>query len=320
MQTPKATPKDFFLWAGAMLMLYGSAIAFIRLLIDYINYAFPDALSYYTWDPYQGSVSFEIASLIVLFPAFLILMRAIRRDIAEDPSRSDVWVRRWALYLTVFIAGLTIAGDLITFIYYFLSGQDITVRFILKVLVVLLVAGGGFMHFLADIWGFWVKYPARARSVGWSVLVLIVLSIAAGFFIIGTPWEARVMRLDNQRVQDLQNIQSQVLSFYQQKQMLPSVLAQLEDPTLYFDIPKDPETGMEYEYIKDADLGFELCATFAAPNKENTVATGISARPTAAPRAYGVVGDADWDHGAGRTCFVRSIDPDFFPPFNKAAQ
>jgi hypothetical protein len=314
MQQSKTTPKDFFLWAGAMLMLYGSAIAFIRLLIDYINYVFPDALSYYSWDPYQGSVSFEIAMLIVLFPAFLILMRAIRRDIIEDVSRADVWVRRWALYLTVFIAGLTIVGDLITFVYYFLSGQDITVRFLLKVAVVLLVAGGGFMHFLADLWGFWVKYPARARSVGWGVAALIFLSIVSGFLIIGTPWEARLARLDNQRVQDLQSLQSQILSFYQQKQMLPVALNLLQDPTLYYNVPVDPETGAQYEYMKNADLGFELCATFDAPSRAT-----VDGRPTM-PESYGIKSGDNWQHGIGRTCFVRSIDPDFFPPFNKAAQ
>lgn len=319
MEHPKATPKDFFLWAGAMLMLYGSAIAFIRLLIDYINYTFPDTLAYYS-DPYQGSVSFEIATLIVIFPVFLALMHVIRKDIIADASRRDIWIRRWALYLTVFIAGLTIVGDLITVLYYFLSGQDITVRFILKVLVVLLVAGGGFMHFLADLWGYWIEFPARARSVGYGVGALIIAAIVAGFFIIGTPWDARVMRLDDRRVQDLQSLQSQILSFYQSKQALPSALAQLEDPTLYYDVPTDPETGASYEYIKDADLGFELCATFAAPSREGTVATGISTRATSAPAGYGITGDADWNHGAGRTCFVRSIDPDFFPPLTKTVQ
>lgn len=297
-------------------MLYGSAIALIRLLFDYINYVFPDSLSYY-YDPYQGSVSFEIATLIVLFPVFLLLMRAIRREIAKDSTRRDVWVRRWALYLTVFIAGLTIVGDLVTLIYYFLSGEDITIRFLLKVAVVLLVASGGFMHFLADIWGYWIEYPQRARSVGWGVGALILITIASGFLIIGTPWHARQARLDDRRVQDLQSLQSQILSFYQQKQALPTSLAQLMDPTLYYTVPVDPATGAEYEYKKTADLGFELCATFTLADTDDTVPTGISQRPTSAPKAYGVTGDNGWQHDAGHVCFVRTIDPDFFPPLNK---
>lgn len=312
MEKSKTTPKDFFLWAGAMIMFYGSAIALINLMFDYINYAFPDALNYYAGDPYSGSMSFEMAALIVLFPVLLILMRMIRKDIMHDSSRAEIWVRRWALYLTLFIAGLTIVGDLITLIYTFLSGGDLAARFLLKVAVVLLVAGGGFMHFLADLWGYWTQYPNRARSVGWGVGVLILATIVAGFLIIGTPWEARQYRLDEQRVNDLQNIQGQVTSFYQSKQALPTTLEQLEDPILYFDMPKDPETGAMYEYKKTADLSFELCATFTAE-------TRTSSQSRSYPKAmeYGMTGMNDWQHGIGRTCYTRTIDPDFFPPFTR---
>jgi hypothetical protein len=309
---PKTTPKDFFLWAGAMITLYGSAIAFINLMFDYINYAFPNVLTnYYYSDPYQGSMSFEIATLIVLFPALLTLMRVIRKDIAKDASRGEIWVRRWALYLTLFIAGLTILGDLIILVYTFLSGGDLTVRFLLKVAIVLLVSAGGFMHFVADLWGYWAQFPQKARMIGWGVGALILITIISGFLIIGTPWQARQYRLDDQRVQDLQSLQSQILSFYQTKRSLPGSLSQLEDPTLYYDVPVDPETGASYEYIKDADLGFELCATFAAETRSRV----INGRSVSMPADYGVKGSDNWQHGAGRTCFVRSIDPDFFPPY-----
>ena len=80
-----------------MLALYVGVFNYIALLWDYINYAFPDPLAYnygYT-DPYQSGISWEMASLIVLTPLFLLLMWYIRKTIARDPSRADVWVRRW---------------------------------------------------------------------------------------------------------------------------------------------------------------------------------------------------------------------------------
>lgn len=316
MDKPKTTPKDFFLWAGAMVSLYASVVAFISLYFNYINYAFPNALKdsyYYGYpDPYQGGISYAMATLIVLTPVFLILMRLIRRDIETDKSRSEIWVRRWALFLTLFVAGATIIVDLITLLYTFLSGGDLTIAFLLKVLVVLLVAAAGFMHFLADLWGYWVQYPNRAKAIGYGVGALVVLSIIAGFFIIGTPSQAREYRLDEQRAQDLQSLQSQILSFYQQKQLLPNSLSQLEDPTLYYNVPTDPATGAPYEYIKDADLGFQLCATFTHESR-----AGVNGRSMATPEAYGIKGGGDWKHGVGRTCFVRSIDPDFYPPLTK---
>ena len=59
MDKPKTTPKDFFLWAGAIITFYWSVIAFILLTFDYINYTFPNALSYYPADPYQSGISYE---------------------------------------------------------------------------------------------------------------------------------------------------------------------------------------------------------------------------------------------------------------------
>ncbi|HVU75265.1 MAG TPA: DUF5671 domain-containing protein, partial [Candidatus Paceibacterota bacterium] len=159
MNTPRVTPKDFFLWAGAMVSLYISVFSFITLLFEYINHAYPDGLAY-TYDPYSGAMRFAIASLIVLFPTYLTLMRVIRNDIAAHPEKNDLWVRRWALMLTIFIAGATVVVDLITLINYFLGG-DVTMRFVLKVAVVLLVAGGFFLHFLADVKGYWSREPQK---------------------------------------------------------------------------------------------------------------------------------------------------------------
>jgi hypothetical protein len=310
MEHPKATPKDFFLWAGAMLALYGGIIAFIALIFDYINYTMPDtALGYYA-DPY-ASISYEMASLIVLAPLFLILMRVIRRSIAHDASRSEVWVRRWALFLTLFVAGATIAIDLIVLLTTFFNGEELSVRFLLKVLVVLLVAAAGFMHFMADLWGYWVKNPHYARYINWAVGALVVLTVLAGFFIVGTPAQARQARLDSQRISDLQSIQWELVNYWQQKQSLPATLNELEDPLSYWQMPLDPSSHKPYRYTRQSPLSFTLCATFATAGNANW-GKGES-MPV---RAYGSI-EGDWVHAAGEVCFDRSIDPERYPPYSK---
>src|SRR3989344_656357 len=153
---PKVTPKDFFLWAGAMITLYASVAAFISLLFSYLNYVYPDALTYFSGGPYSGGVSYEMASLIVLFPIFLAISHLIIKSIKADPTRESVWVRRWAIYLTLFAAAAMIAGVLITLIMYFFNG-DTTLRFVLKVFVVLLIAVGIFLHYVADLRGYWYR-------------------------------------------------------------------------------------------------------------------------------------------------------------------
>lgn len=310
---PKAGPKDFFLWLGAMVALYSSVVAFLTLTFQYINSAFPDPLQY-SYDPYSGSIKFAIATLVVALPLFLVLMRLIRKDIVRIPEKSDLWVRRWALYLTVFIAGFTIATDLVTLIYYFLDG-DITMRFVLKVLMVLLVASGGLMHFLADIWGYWVKFPARAQYVGWAVAVLVVGTIASGFLIIGSPMDARLYKFDEQKVNDLTSIQWQIVNFYQQKGRLPAALSELQDPISGFIVPVDAQTGSAYTYETDK-LAFKLCATFnkdSRPGAQNTVSRPMPAEP-------GIDGDmsmSPWNHGPGVMCFDRALDPERYPQYKK---
>lgn len=320
MDRPKTTPKDFFLWAGAMVTLYASIVAFISLYFNYINYAFPDpvreAYYYGSYDPYQGGISYAMATLIVLTPVFLILMRLIRRDIERDHTRRDIWVRRWALFLTLFVAGATIVIDLITLLYTFLSGGDLTAAFLLKVLVVLLVAGAGFMHFLADLWGFWVKFPDRAKMIGYGVGVLVILSIIAGFFIVGTPGEARAKRLDSQRISDLQNIQWQVVNYWQQKEQIPQSLEELRDPISGVYIPVDPDTGAVYEYRPTGGMSFELCATFDKAGDARGYGYDRPYPASVAPGKGEAINDV-WTHDSGRTCFDRTIDPERYPPYNK---
>lgn len=302
----KVTPKDFFLWAGAMATLYGSAIAFITLFFQYIDYAFPDALVRFYGDPYEGPVRFAIASLVVLFPAFLVLMRLIRKSIERDGTRAEIWVRRWALYLTLFIAGATLVIDLITLVNTFLGGE-LTARFLLKVLVVFLVVGAAFLHFLSDIRGYWVAYPKKARMVGYGAGLAIALSIISGFFIIGSPMEARLYRFDEQKVSDLQTMQWQVVNYYQQKGKLPQRAEDLEDSIGGFVLPRDPQTNTPYEYrtTKKAPVSFELCAQF---NKESRFFH--EKRPAPAP-----FGNEVWEHAEGMVCFERTIDPERYPVF-----
>lgn len=305
----KVTAKDFFLWVGAVASLYGGVVAFISLIFDYINTAFPNPVrDAYYYDPYFQSISYETATLIVLTPLFLVLMRIIRRDIQADASRNETWVRRWALVLTLFLAGAAMVVDLIVALTTYLQGEAVTIAFLLKVLTVLLVAGAGFLHFYADIRGYWQREPGRAKLVNYGVGAVVVAAIVAGFFIIGTPQELRRLKQDNIRVQDLQNIQWQVVNYWQQKESLPAALGEVADPLSGYSIPADPKTGEAYGYTRTSPLDFQLCATFEREGGQNY--------SVAKPVMDGGIED-NWQHGAGEVCFDRSIDPERYPPYNR---
>lgn len=307
--TSKTTPKDFFLWLGAIVALYGSITSLIALLFEYVNYTFPDALAGYG-DPYGGAVRFAMATLIVMVPTLMVLFRLIRRSITEEAGKAHIWVRHWAIVLTLFIAAITILIDLITLINTFLGGE-ISIRFGLKVLIVLLVAVGVFLHFLADQKGYWVRNPKKANWVGIGVGVLTLVSIVSGFFIVGTPTHVRMLRYDEQKVQDLQSMQYQVINYYQTKRVLPADSSQLVDPLTGYTLPVDPQSKSTYTYKKTDALTFELCATFNEPTPDTAGKGAYSTREVSYPSMGGV--DESWKHETGETCFSRTIDPERYP-------
>ncbi len=314
----KTTPRDFFLWLGAIIALYGSVTSVLALKFEYINYLFPDALAGYG-DPYGGAVRTSMAALIVLVPTMLVLFRLIRGSIIAESGKANIWVRRWALVLTLFIAVVAALIDLATLINTFLGGE-ITIRFGLKVLAVLVVALLTFGYFYLDLKGYWVRNAKKGNLVGIIVGIAALATVVAGFFIIGTPGHVRDLRLDSQRVSDLTSIQYQLTYYYQQKQKLPESLDLLNDPLSNFIVPVDPQTGANYTYERTAPLTFKLCADFktAAADMKGRGSVGMG-RDIAYPTSPSFGGmDDNWQHEAGTACFTRTIDPDKFPPIPAA--
>lgn len=315
---PKVGPKDFFLWLGAMATLYASIISILTLYFQYIDRLFPDPLV--TWvDPYSGAIRFAIATLVVVTPLYIYLTRTLNADVRANPEKKDLWVRRWIIFLTLFVGGLTIAIDGVMLINEFLGGE-LTTRFLVKSFGVFVVVAGFFWYYLSDLKGKWDTNVQLAHGLGYGVGVLVLVSIIAGFFIIGSPMDARLYKFDEQKVSDLQNIQWQVVSYYQQKGRVPTSLQDLLDPISGWTIPVDPQTGEQYTYKSDK-LAFQLCATFNKDARPTSQYQMVS-RPMSEPEP-GVDGDlamSPWNHGPGTMCFDREIDPERYPIFSKGSK
>lgn len=142
-----------------------------------------------------------------------------------------------------------------------------------------------------------------------TVCAVVAAAIVAGFFIVGSPQEERLRRLDDRRTSDLQIIQAQIVEYWRIKRALPTSLAALTDDISGFRAPRDPVTDAHYEYAIRGPLEFTLCAQYFVSSKD--------VRPAEPTRPVYVSGDVyaeNWSHPAGRGCFDRSIDPDRYPP------
>jgi radical SAM superfamily enzyme with C-terminal helix-hairpin-helix motif len=193
-------------------------------------------------------------------------------------------------------------------IFSYLQGE-LTSRFLLKIAAVLLISAAVFGYYL---WELRREKSAKIALVvkiaKWALMVVVAGLVVFGFYSAGSPQTARALKLDQQRIGDLQGMQSQILYFWQQKNRLPVNSAELRDSISGYVAPQDPETGNAYEYTILGDLKFELCADFKTEGEiGNTQITSEVLKPMSYPSYFD-----NWQHGTGRTCFERTIDSQLY--------
>ncbi len=276
--------RDFFLHLVGFITLYWSMIALITVLFQLVDQAFPDPLEYFgnADDPLRWGLS----GVIVAFPVFVGIMIFFRRKEMKRPN--------FPIYFTLFVTALTAIVD-VSILIYRLTGGDITWRFVLKILAVLLVTGSMFAF---EMWqlkreSFEMKLLPRVLT---SLSYLLVLAVVVlGFMVVGSPASQRAVKYDMERINDLRALQYEILNFYDREDALPNDLASFRGG-----ITKDPKTDEWYEYRTVDEDTFEVCAVFDKDYEEEN-----------SPGYYPYSERAElFEYKAGKTCFERSVDWD----------
>lgn len=297
------TPKDFFLQLGIIITLYVSIVALISFLFSVINISLPDTSAYY-YDGNSG-LAWSMSVFIVVYPVLVYLLAKTNKYLIASPERKEVSIKKWATYLTIFLTALTIVIDLIVLMFTFLQGEQLTLRFILKVIVVVVVALTVFWASMKELQGKFLGNTSVLKKTAWVVSGVILILVVTGFIFIGSPAKARLALEDQQRVNDLQYIQSEVVSYWDRKGALPATLNDLNDPLNNVLVPVDPETIIQYEYNVKSSLSFEICADFKTiSNEEFSQAQTKDMYPN----------EEYFKHTEGRNCFERTIDPELRKP------
>ncbi len=208
---PRSHAKDVFLNLASMITLYSAAVALLNLLFTVINKAFPQITPYYGYYS-TSSISFPVATLIIVFPLYILFMWLIEKDLAGSLEARGSGIRKWLIYITLFISGGLVVGDLVAVVYYFIDGQELTSGFLLKVLSILVVAGVVFWYYITDIRN--KLYPSVRKISAIVALIFVIAAIIVGFIVIGSPRTQRLVKYDEQRVMDLQNINQSIVYYF----------------------------------------------------------------------------------------------------------
>jgi hypothetical protein len=115
-----------------------------------------------------------------------------------------------------------------------------------------------------------------------------VLAAGVGFLLIGSPPHIRELRLDEQRVGDLQSLESAIAGYNKMHHRLPQSLDELHKSGVW---PAWRSFGAgPYEYRPIDPSKYELCASFQTDSANETAPVWQRKK---------------WSHNAGRVCFRR---------------
>lgn len=295
------TAKHFVIQLGSLVSLYLSLSFLLALIFGIVNLSFPDAADgIWQIESSSSQVRLGIAMTIVFFPTYLLLTRSVNTARRSDPSGNYLGLTKWLIYLSLLIGGAALLIDLVVVINTFLEGE-ITQRFILKALAVLVVVGAAFYYYLLDARGHWLKHERESIFLGLATGLVVLIAIIVGFFTIQTPAETREVKLDEAQVSDLQNIQWQIQDYLALNNSLPQDLEQL----VSIKIPEASEGRSPYRY-EITDSGFKLCATFSAASKDTSVYYGQTIA-TPSNDVSVIINPDNWQHGEGEWCFERKV-------------
>jgi hypothetical protein len=321
--TPKARfhhiIRDIFVYLLTIVTLSLSIYALGDLLIRLVEKLIPDMALGNTYRNSAKSTHWFISQLIVALPFYLYLARWTAKDVFSHPEKRDTLVRKLMIYTILYITASVAIGDFIYLLFSFLNG-DLTIHFVLKASVILVLSLGVFGYYFVEIRHDDEELSSSNKSkkalfpkfLGVSFIALSLMAIIGGLFVTGGPAYQRLVNLDEKRLTNLSHVADSIEQYHRKQKQIPIDLNALQqymttdmEQSRYLRALQDPETGNFYTYDVKADKAFELCATFATDSTK--LSDGERFRPYT---KYGYVHSGAFsqgEHPKGHHCYTFKI-------------
>lgn len=323
----KFTGPDIIFAALHFLALTGVALAVMQVGFAAIEKWIPDLLvdQGYRTRSLAEYTRFALAVLVVGTPIYAV----VAWKGAQAAKKSVSWTKKFMAAVVLLTVGGVLLGSVVTLVYSFLSGE-LGMRLFAQLVFLSTIAFGVGAYYQVFVREH-VKHVIGATKLFIGITLCVTIgAFVVGIMVSGGPAQVRAERFDEQRLQDLSSIQWRVQSYFNERTTPPQTLSELEDPLVGYAVPRDPRTEKSYGYtvrsfqqternpegdvVEPAELEFELCATFETerevrrekelPQPEAPVVdSAIGGR--ALPNYYD--DSPFWDHGAERTCFIRTV-------------
>lgn len=286
--------KLFTLQCGLILTTYVVVISFLVLIFSLINILIPDSASaFWEYRSAESSIRFTVATLAIFLPALVTLLYFTNKLRRQEEIQYTI-VTKWLVYLSFIIGGGIVLGDAVTLLHNLLSGE-LTARFLLKAFLLGAVIISVLVYYVLDLKGYWIKEKQMHTTVITIAGAIMIVGIIFSLFNITSPSELREQKIDTRQIEDLQNLQREIETYYINNQVLPS---RVTDTNVDVELLNPPGGRAEYQYEIISDSRYQLCADFAFSSDESTP---DYMRPAMDSR------NNDWSYDQGYSCFNRSV-------------
>lgn len=280
----------------SLVALIFMALSTGMIFFQVINKVVADALV--GFQGYSDEImKFAISAIIIATPLYYWMLRLIKKAFKKGELKVDSGIRRWLTYFILFVSAVVAIGWLIGTINSWLSGE-LSLKFILKTLSVLVITGIIFSYYFYDIkQGVQVKKNINLIYLIVS-LILVLGAFVTSFFFVESPQNTRLRLYDQNIVNDLSNLDSGINSYYAKNKILPKDLNALLETSDYYVTKKqlgDQAGTQTYAYRVTDATHYELCATFKMNNKDLPMDTARYSNPR-------------FLHDVGYYCFKLQVD------------
>lgn len=269
------------------------------IVFQMINKFIADAISSYNETFSNDALRFAISSLVVSTPIFYVVNAQIFKSLRKGELDKDSAVRKWLIYLILFVSSVVMIGWLIGVINVYLSG-GLTVKFILKFLTVFIIAGIIFSFYLYDVRREQVE-GGKDKVISiyfYSTLAIVIVVLVSAFLLIDTPSQVRDRNADRENISRLRDISYRIENYAKLHEKLPQSLEELAGEDDFLDDKKIRHvmTNNKFEYRSKEKGKYELCAYFRLSSEEM--------------EDKGYYANNNWWHKKGKHCFAKTVNFD----------